>query len=194
MTVDKTDIKDQIVAAARSIFNKFGFRKTTMDEIAHSLGKGKSSIYYYFTSKEEIYKAVVDHEAEFLRNEIVKSTSQYDNPANKLKYYVLTRMRTFRKVSNFYDAIRSEVLSHLEIINKIRDKYDKEEMGILQNILEEGIKKGVFRIEDPELTAIAIVTALKGLEVPMIWSNKNDNAEEQLEQLLNVFFYGIIKQ
>jgi AcrR family transcriptional regulator len=194
MSNDKTEIKDQIIAAARNIFNRYGFKKATMDEIAHSIGKGKSSIYYYFKSKEEIYKAVVDHEAEFLKREVIKSITVLNNPVDKLKSYVLTRMKTFRKVSNFYDTIRSEVVGHIDNINKIREKYDREEIRLLQGILEEGVAKNVFQVKDTELTAIAIVTALKGLEIPMFWSNKRKNAEEQLEQLLNVLFYGIMKQ
>ncbi len=193
MSTCKLEIKDQIIAAARNIFNRFGFRKTTMDEIAQSLGKGKSSIYYYFKSKEEIYEAVIEHEAGFLRQEVTKAISQVDDPAEKLKTYVLTRMKTFRKVTNYYDAIRSEVVSHLEVINRIRDKYDREEVRLLQTILEEGVAKKVFHVKDSELASIAIVTALKGLEVPMFWSNKRKDAENNLEELLNVLFYGIMR-
>lgn len=193
MATCKLEIRDQIIAAARNIFNRFGFRKATMDEIAQSMGKGKSSIYYYFKSKEEIYEAVIEREAEFLRQEVTKAISQVDDPAEKLKTYVLTRMKTFRKVTNYYDAIRSEVVSHLEVINRIRDKYDREEVRLLQNIIEEGVARKVFHMKDPELASIAIVTALKGLEVPMFWSNKRKDAENNLEELLNVLFYGIMR-
>jgi AcrR family transcriptional regulator len=157
------------------------------------MGKGKSSIYYYFDSKEEIYEAVIEREAELLRREVIKSISNSDDPKDKLRNYVLTRMKTFRRVSNFYDAIRTEVVSHLDFIDKIRKKYDREEIHLLQDILEEGVNKNVFRIENVELTAIAVVTALKGLEIPLFWSNKRKNAEEQTEELLNVLFYGIMR-
>src|SRR5512138_3596619 len=134
MTIIKSDIKDQIVSSARNIFNRYGFKKATMDEIAHSMGKGKSSIYYYFKSKEEIYEAVVSHEAGILRNEILKSISQVNHPAEKLKNYVFTRMKALKKVSIYYEAMASTVLSHYEVINKIREKYDREEIRILKEI------------------------------------------------------------
>jgi len=193
MSSDKTDIREQIVLTASNIFSKYGFRKATMDEIAQSMGKGKSSIYYYFVSKEEIYEAVIEREAELLRREVIKSISNSDNPKDKLRNYVLTRMKTFRRVSNFYDAIKTEVVSHLDFIDKIRKKYDREEIHLLQDILEEGVNKNVFRIENVELAAIAVVTALKGLEIPLFWSSKRKNAEEQIEGLLNVLFYGIMR-
>lgn len=193
MSSEKTDIREQIVLTASNIFSKYGFRKATMDEIAQSMGKGKSSIYYYFVSKEEIYEAVIEREAELLRREVIKSISNSDNPKDKLRNYVLTRMKTFRRVSNFYDAIKTEVVSHLDFIDKIRKKYDREEIHLLQDILEEGVNKNVFRIENVELAAIAVVTALKGLEIPLFWSSKRKNAEEQIEGLLNVLFYGIMR-
>ncbi len=194
MSVDKNDIRDQIIEASRSIFDKFGYKKATMDEIAQSLGKGKSSIYYYFKSKEEIYQAVLEFEAEFLRQEVIKALSRLNNSADKLKAYVLTRMKTFRKVSNFYSVIQSEAYSHFDFIEKIRNKYDLKEIHMLQDILDEGVALGDFRIEDTELAAIAIFTALKGIEVPMFWSSKRKYAENQLESLLNVLFYGIMKK
>jgi AcrR family transcriptional regulator len=193
MSSDKNEIREQIVLTASNIFSKYGFRKATMDEIAQSMGKGKSSIYYYFDSKEEIYEAVIEREAELLRREVIKSISNSDDPKDKLRNYVMTRMKTFRRVSNFYDAIRTEVVSHLDFIDKIRKKYDREEIHLLQDILEEGVNKNQFRIENVELTAIAVVTALKGLEIPLFWSNKRKNAEEQTEELLNVLFYGIMR-
>jgi AcrR family transcriptional regulator len=193
MTTDKLDIRNQIIEASRNIFSRFGFRKTTMDEIAQSMGKGKSSIYYYFKSKEEIYVAVIEHEAEYLRQEVLKSISKVDNSADKLRCYVLTRMKTLRKVSNFYRAVHTKVASDYDFIETIRTKYDREEISLLQSILEEGVKKGVFRVKEPEIASIGIFTALKGLEIPMFWSNQKKDAENQLEELLNLLFYGIMK-
>ncbi|HNX67284.1 MAG TPA: helix-turn-helix domain-containing protein, partial [Bacteroidales bacterium] len=64
MIPQKDDAKAKIVEIAREIFTRFGFKKTTMEEIAVASRKGKSSIYYYFTSKEDVFKAVVEREAE----------------------------------------------------------------------------------------------------------------------------------
>ena len=49
-------VRDNLVNAARQLFTRFGFEKTTMNEIAMEARKGKSSLYYYFTSKEEVFR------------------------------------------------------------------------------------------------------------------------------------------
>ncbi|MCK7536282.1 MAG: TetR/AcrR family transcriptional regulator [Marinilabiliales bacterium] len=61
--VDKEEYRRRIILTASKIFSHYGFRKTTMEEISRALKKGKSSIYYYFGSKEEIFEAVVLYEA-----------------------------------------------------------------------------------------------------------------------------------
>ena len=192
--LDKEEVKEAIINVARHIFSRFGFRKTTMDEIAMASRKGKSSIYYYFTSKEEIFQAVVEKEAELLKAELINAIAEVEDPREKLKVYVMVRMKTINKLANFYNAIKDEYLSHLDFINQIRIKYDKDEIQMVENILEEGVKNNEFQIENTALAAIAIVTALKGMEIPMFWENEEHNLQKRLDDLINILFYGVIKR
>lgn len=192
--LDKEEVKEAIITVARHIFSRFGFRKTTMDEIAMASRKGKSSIYYYFTSKEEIFQAVVEKEAELLNAELINAIAEVEDPREKLKVYVMVRMKTINKLANFYNAIKDEYLSHLDFINQIRIKYDKDEIQMVENILEEGVKNNEFQIENTALAAIAIVTALKGMEIPMFWENEEHNLQKRLDDLINILFYGVIKR
>jgi AcrR family transcriptional regulator len=192
--LDKDEVKEAIVNVARHIFSRFGFRKTTMDEIAIASKKGKSSIYYYFASKEEIFQAVVEKEALILRQELLNAINEADSPANKLKAHVLIRMRTMEKLANFYSAIKDEYLSHLDFIEKIRKKYDQEEILMMENILKEGVQNNIFEIDDTSLAAIAIVTALKGMEIPLFWGEEEHNIERRLDHLINILFNGVLKR
>lgn len=192
--VIKEEVRDQIVEAARQIFSKIGFRKTTMDEIARGVQKGKSSIYYYFQSKEDIYKAVIEKEATILRDEVLEAISQVDDPAEKLKQFVTARMKGVQKLANFYEAITNDYLTHLSFINKVREKFDKEEVRAVEDFLKDGVRSNKFIIDNPELAAIAIVTAMKGLEVPLFKYKDQLNLEERIEHLLNILFHGIIRR
>ena len=49
----------EILATAKKLFAQHGLKKTTMEDIANALGKGKSTLYYYFPGKTEIFEAVV---------------------------------------------------------------------------------------------------------------------------------------
>jgi AcrR family transcriptional regulator len=192
--INKEEFRRKIIISAGKIFSRSGFKKTTMDEIAVAMKKGKSSLYYYFVSKEEIFEAVVLHEANILRNELTTAIKSVESPVEKMRIYVYVRMKAFEKLSNYYNAIFDKNLDHYEFIETIREKYDREELAMLRLILYHGAKKGVFNLENSEYTAMAIQTTLKGLEVPLFWKKKELNIEYRLNTILNVLFNGIVKK
>ena len=192
--VNKEEFRKHIIASASQIFSHYGFKKTTMEDIAKVLKMGKSSIYYYFKSKEEIFEAVVFFEANTLRNELTATIKSVDSPIDKMKYYVYVRMKSFEKLSNYYNAIFDKNLDHFEFIEKIREKYDREELAILRLILYHGAREKVFTVANSEYTAMAIQTTLKGIEVPLFWKKKEVNIESRLEAILDVLFYGIVRK
>lgn len=192
--VDKEELRKRIIDTAGQIFSRYGFRKTSMDEIARALKMGKSSIYYYFSSKEAIFEAVVLNEANTLRSELTKSIKSVESPLDKMKNYVFVRMRAFQKLSNYYNAIFDKNLDHFEFIETVRAKYDREELAMLRLILYDGARRKIFNVANSEYTAMAIQTTLKGVEVPLFWKRKEQNIEARLNAILDVIFYGIVRK
>ena len=190
--INKEEFRKKVIISAGQIFSRYGFKKTTMDEVAKALKMGKSSIYYYFNSKEEIFDAVVLYEANILRNELTTAIKSVESPIGKMEKYVFVRMKSFEKLSNYYNAIFDKNLDHFEFIEKIREKYDREEIAILRLILYDGAKKKIFKVKNSEYTALAIQTTLKGLEVPLFWQKREVNIDQRLKAILDVLFYGIV--
>lgn len=191
--IDKEEYRKKIIIIAGQIFSRYGFKKTTMEEIAKALRMGKSSVYYYFRSKEEIFEAVVLYEANILRSELTTAIKSVESPVDKMRNYVFVRMKSFEKLSNYYNTIFDRNLDHFDFIENIRARYDREELAILRLILYLGARRKVFRIENSEYTALAVQTALKGLEVPLFWQKKELNIEMRLNAILDVLFYGILQ-
>ncbi|HEX2968009.1 MAG TPA: TetR/AcrR family transcriptional regulator [Bacteroidales bacterium] len=192
--VDKEEFRKKIIETAGHIFSRYGFRKTSMDEIAAALKMGKSSIYYYFDSKEAIFEAVVLTEANMLRNALTSAIKSVDSPLDKMKNYVFVRMKTFQKLANYYNAIFDKNLDHFEFIETVRAKYDREELAILRLIIYDGARKRIFNVRNSEYIAMAIQTTLKGVEVPLFWRRKEEDIESRLNTILDVIFYGIIRK
>jgi len=192
--VNKEEFRKRIIISSGRIFSRYGFKKTTMDEIARALKIGKSSVYYYFKSKEDIFEAVVLYEANLLRNELTKAIKSVESPVDKMKNYVFVRMKTFEKLSNYYNAIFDKNLDHFDFIEAIREKYDREELAILRLILYHGARQKVFNVTNSEYTALAVQTTLKGLEVPLFWKKKEIDIEVRLNGILEVLFNGIVKK
>jgi AcrR family transcriptional regulator len=189
-------IQLKIVSVASHVFSKLGFKKATMEDIAHAAGMGKSSIYYYFKSKEEIFEAVVKEEAHALSLELEKRViNANDNPKDKIRNYVFIRMKYLKEMVNFYEALKNDFLGNLAFTERIRKKYDKEEQQTIKNILEEGVNQGIFKVTNTKFAAMALVTFLKGLETTMIIEQEIDmnDLEKNLDDILHILFYGMIK-
>lgn len=194
MVVQKDQIRDDIISVAAKIFTRFGYKKTTMEEIAMASRKGKSSIYYYFSSKEDIFRAVVEKEAEELRKDLKNAIIKEDDPISQLKKFILFRMYKLKTLTNFYTALKSDQLAHFEFIEEIRKEYDHDEVELVKEILKTGVEKDQFVIDDPDLAAVALVTAMKGLEIPLFINKKHGRIEDRLENLIQFLFYGLIKR
>lgn len=192
--VSKKAMRDAIIDTARYIFARFGYRKTTMDAIARATKKGKSSVYYYFKNKEEIFLAVVDKEAVNIKDEIRNAIASTSDPKEKLTIYVLTRMRVLHRIAHFYSSFREEYLQEYDFIQHFREDLDRYETNVILDILRDGIRKKIFSIPDPIMTANFFVVVLKGFEY--IWGTEENIAklEKQTESMLEMLYHGILKR
>ena len=194
MTPNTTAVRETIIEAAREIFARFGFRKATMDEIARTARKGKSSLYHYFKSKEEVFQAVIEQEAAEVMAEIFRAVQQEKKPQEKLRAYVITRMQAFKRVANLFTAFKDEYLESYGFIERMRKSYDRYEIETITSILQNGIKNGVFAVNNLELTAYAIFTAAKGLEYSWALEPNTGKIETNIKSLLDILFHGIVKK
>jgi AcrR family transcriptional regulator len=192
---NKKDLnRESILKIAREIFSKYGFKKTTLDDIANAVRKGKSSLYYYFSSKEDLFQAVILKEVEILAHELEIVINRNTDPVDKLRDYVLTKLTTFRSLANFYHAIENDITA-IGFIEDIKHKYEQDEIRMIKRILIEGVRKNEFEIYDFNLAAIGITMAIKGLEMPLTAGvYGNVNLESSVDIILKIICYGIMKR
>ncbi len=190
------DTQEIILATAQKLFARFGFNKTTVDEIAAAAHMAKSTLYHHFPSKEEIFRGVIELESQDLARRIQDAVEAADSPQERLRAYMVTRMSRLRELANFYSALKEEYLEHYPFIESVRKKDFEDEMGMFQGILAEGVKEGAFNLRDGdvELTALAVITALKGLEYPWTANAEIPDFGEHAEVLLHVLFHGILSK
>jgi AcrR family transcriptional regulator len=190
----RSHFKLKIIATAGKIFNSLGFKKTTMDDIAVGIKKRKSSIYYYFKSKEEIFQSVVLQEAKVFRRTIIDAINKESNPKDKLKAYIITRMNIIDTLGNFNKALQDRKLMHLEFVERLKRLYDKEEIRLFKNILIEGVESSYFKIHDIDLAAIAFVTAMRGMESTFLLNKSDPLLSRKIDAVIHTVFYGIVRR
>lgn len=103
----------RILDAAKSCFTQFGYDKTTLDDIGKKLGLNKSSLYYYFKNKEEIFTAVVVKEAEAIVDDLQNEFSDREQPEEKILVYMKRRLVYYRKVLGLH-KLNAESLRQIQ--------------------------------------------------------------------------------
>jgi AcrR family transcriptional regulator len=189
-----TNSKEIILETARNIFKRFGFAKTSIGDIAIAARKGRRTIYTYFESKEDIYKAVIEKEVDVLRAKLIEAISHESNVKRKLKAYMISRMMTINELANYYEALRNDYLQNFKIIENIREDFDNQEINMISEILTEGVENNEFNIDNINLTAKAIVVSMKGFEIPFFIEKVDKDLEGQLNSLINILFNGIMNK
>ena len=188
------DPRELIIKEAQGIFARFGFKKTTIDEIAKATNKAKSSIYHYFSSKEDIFKSILEEESRVLNQAIRQAINEVDSPAEKLRAYVIVRMYKLHEASNYYEALKDDYLKNYSFIANIRKDQDQKEIGFIKSILADGIEKGIFQGLNIDSTAEAMFIALKGFEFSTIMNKVPEEFEGDLSNLLSILFNGLLKR
>ena len=193
MSKDMAAIGARIIASARDLFVRFGLAKVSVEDIARAVGMGKSSLYYHFKSKEDIFRAVLDQEVRTYKAKLEQALSAARTAQDRMRLYVATRMSAVKDAASVYSAFRDDYHRQHGIIERARERIDKYEVEVVRRILSEGVESGEFRVRDVGLTAITIVTAAKGLEYGWAVEQSDEESERNLSRLLEVLFHGIVR-
>jgi AcrR family transcriptional regulator len=184
----------EILSTAKRLFAQHGLKKTTMEDIANAMGKGKSTLYYYFPGKTEIFEAVVDEE---MRN-LLRFTRQAINMAttakDKLKAYCRTRVSVMDKLQNLSIVVYEEIFNHISTLLKLKQRHDTIQIDIIKEIIKGGVQAGEFKEladKDMELFACTLVVAFRGLELPIPVSQKVRSCEHGVDLMVDIMVDGI---
>lgn len=186
--------REHILQAAGRVFERFGFHKSSMNDIAVAARKGRRTLYTYFRSKEEIFRAVIDTEVKSLEEKLEKIAHQNIPPDEKLRAYFHARMNAIRELTIFYEALREDLINNLGIVERIREDYDKREIALIQSILDEGTATGIFSMEDSRLAAEAMVLATKGFEIAIFMGRNDFDHNRLIDPLIGLLYTGLKKE
>lgn len=192
--VDKAAKRKAILDAAMAVFARRGMARTTISDIAREAGIGKGTVYEYFTSKEQVFGEAFLHFQHLVDGEIARRTAFLDDPREKLRQMVAASVAVTVEHADFveitFDAWaesirRRDHFPHLETMYRTYRRY-------LAAILDDGIRRGVFRPVDTAMLASAILAALDGLLLQARMFNAEFALDQAAETLLDSLLSGIL--
>lgn len=189
-------VRKSIIDAAQKLFQQYGLSKTTMEDIAKSVGKGKSSLYYYYATKEQIFDAVVEREKITIEKEIKNAIAKESDTTGRLKALAMAKYKEIRKRRITYQITsESELPDKICMYNIIRQRFDEAEQEILSSILHSGIEQGEINAackEDLMLLLSVCGVTLKGLQIELSFLNSyKGNTATLINTTIDVLVKGI---
>lgn len=131
--------KRKIFETSMELFAKKGYEATSVEEITSVVGVAKGTLYYHFSTKEEIFYFLVEEGMKLLKNSIAIKTSKLENSLDKLKAVILIQIKVIKKYENFISIILSQIWGQ-EPRNKKCREYVFEYITMIEDIVKEGIE------------------------------------------------------
>ncbi|MCD8263043.1 MAG: TetR/AcrR family transcriptional regulator [Tannerellaceae bacterium] len=192
MIVSRT--REMLVDVARQLFARMGVDNTTMNDIAQASRKGRRTLYTYFKSKNDIYLAVVESELDQLYKMLTDVAGKELPADEKLIAFIYARLDAIKALVFRNGTLKANFFRDIWRVEKVRKNFDIRETELIKGILSAGVEEGVFQMPDPEITAIVLHHALKGLEVPYIRGIMGNNITERVKRrdnVMNLILNGI---
>ena len=147
--------KRKIFETSMDLFAKKGYEATSIEEITSVVGVAKGTLYYHFSSKDEIFKFLVEEGMNLLKTSILIKTSKVDNAVDKLKAIILIQIKVMMKYENFTTILLSQLWGN-EPRNILCKNYAFDYINIIEEIIKTGIENGELNNVNPEALASSI--------------------------------------
>lgn len=133
--------KRKIFETSMRLFAEKGYDATSIEEITANVGVAKGTLYYHFSSKEEIFEFLIEEGVKLLKNSIEIKTEGLNNSLDRIKAIVLIQIKVLVKYEDFMTIVLSEIWGSgpRSILCK---KYIFEYIQMIEQIVEDGINKG----------------------------------------------------
>ncbi len=132
--------KRKIFETSMKLFAKKGYDATSIEEITATVGVAKGTLYYHFSSKEEIFNFLVEEGMKLLKNSIDIKISKANTCMDKLRAVVLIQIKIISKYEDFMTIVLSQIWGN-EPRNIMCKNKVIEYIKTIENILKDGMKK-----------------------------------------------------
>lgn len=162
------DKRHHILDAAQRRFSCFAFSKVNMEEIAADMGFSKALLYYYFATKEDLFRAVIAREQSEFIDRMEHILRQTIPAASKLKKYILTQLSLLHELGTLRILNQQAEQELRPILSDLFKAFAREELRLMLCIMKEGKRNAEFSIASVEKTAALLIHLLQGLRFRLI--------------------------
>ena len=150
-------VRENILAAAVQLFAEYGYHAAPLRDIARITGIQAASIYYHYANKEALLVEIMETHMRQLNANLERILHEQRDPLIRLHQAITNHIRLHTTYKSEFFIIDTEIRSlegdNRRYILSMRDHYE----SLLQDLLRDGMERGVFRISDVKVSSYAII-------------------------------------
>lgn len=168
--------RKEILEKSTECFIKYGYNKTTLDEIGEAIGFNKAALYYYFKNKEELFIQVVNAQLLNGLTDLKNKIYKIESPEEQLLQYFWNRTKVFTKIIKLTNLSNENILNLYNTFQTIYAPYKKSEVEFLISIASNfSVKKDKESVAEFIDLCFEIVNSMSFSSI-MLQSITNDNS------------------
>jgi AcrR family transcriptional regulator len=186
--------RDEILAAARSLFVERGYGPTKMSDIAARANLSKGGVYFHFVSKDEVFEALVEDQFERSMGAIRELTAGAEVTSQMfaaMGQYFYSQFQADSDAARFF-VVMGEMALRSESLRKKLVELQQRYWQAIAEMIEKGIAAGLFRRVDPRSAAIILKATLDGIEANAAFDRGQQMGEMNVEAMLDVALRGLL--
>ena len=180
--------KRKIFETSMRLFAEKGYDATSIEDITETVGVAKGTLYYHFTSKEEIFDFLIEEGIKLLQNSVDIKTAKYSNYLDKIKAIVLIQIKIVNKYENLINIILTQLWGK-EKRNIKCQKLIYEYTDKIEEIVKQGMSLGQIKGDDAKI----IATEIYGLICSTLMYKMREREKFDITDMYNAYESTIIK-
>ena len=185
--------RNKIIESAVQLFSKNNYHAVSMTEIADGADISKGTLYWYFDSKEELFREIAVDGLDYFYNQFEKIAQKDATSELKVRELIKCVLKTLVEHLNMLDVFRNNV----EIISRdfkdtVETKHQKN-IEIVTKIIEQGINEGLIKSKNPVDISRMILSVLFTPQTKEILDDA-EKVEKKIDFIYDFIMNGISRK
>lgn len=184
----------EILEAARKVFARKGYARSSVEDIARAARMGKGTLYLYYPSKYEIYKEALRRGMAALCDELERKTAGARTSEGKIRAFIAAKLGWFEEnpeLFKIYHSEFAEAMCRPGAMHREFDHYHARQMKLLTDTLRKGIREKQVRKLPVEAAASAILNLTRGIVTQRLLGWSKTRVQSDIEFLFDLAWKGI---
>ncbi|MEN0642676.1 TetR/AcrR family transcriptional regulator [Alkalicoccobacillus gibsonii] len=188
----KVNLKDNIILAARELFNAKGYSETSMSEIIKKANTSKGNLYYHFESKETLYLSILEEDL----NKWLNDWQKYNKTQEKNRLYTFAKFFSKNSLNSFFHQATEEFYAstfNSEQTTSRMKKIDEAYLNFYVEIVKDCQETNLIdQKEDPKVLGFILMSQFVSINFKEYYGNEIDSYT-LLRKMIDIFLNGVGK-